>query len=154
MSDLNLVSTAKLFALTYISHSTIKQRELEQQLNEIEQIASERNAKHQVTGKLIYRNAYFMQRLEGDEQPLKDILESIMQDKRHRHIKVLHHGPIPKRLFSDWTQMQVITQSKYFSELDNILLDIRLLNEDGLNDLEAKALIDFFERFQDHPVSA
>lgn len=113
-------------------------------------MASERNAAVQVSGKLIYRRDFFLQRLEGPKLALNQILESISIDTRHRNIKILFFDKISRRIFPDWSQMQVIIESNLFSELDSFLEQSSLVPEHSLNDCQSMFLLKFMQQFKDH----
>lgn len=56
-----------------------------------------------VTGMLLYRGGRFVQILEGPEQAVRDLLETIEADDRHTGIRVLIDEFVEHRNFADWT---------------------------------------------------
>jgi len=57
-----------------------------------------------VSGMLVFHDGTFLQALEGEKQAVNEIFASILADKRHRDIFVLHRGPGPEqRVFGDWS---------------------------------------------------
>lgn len=52
-----------------------------------------------VTGLLVFDGVNFCQQLEGGAQALEELLARIRQDPRHTQFTVLHHGPLDKRRF-------------------------------------------------------
>ncbi|MEE4245608.1 MAG: BLUF domain-containing protein, partial [Kangiellaceae bacterium] len=116
-------STAELTTITYVSHSLIKSSELEQQLKEIEGVASANNAKVEISGILLFRRNRFIQRLEGPKAAIDSLIEVIKQDKRHRKFTTLYYGQIPQRYFTDWSKMEIAYQRKKLDELDQLLVN-------------------------------
>ncbi|MBK0378618.1 BLUF domain-containing protein [Mucilaginibacter segetis] len=64
--------------------------------------ARDNNAKHQVTGVLLYADGTFIQALEGEPADVDAIYELIEQDKKHRNIIKLIDEPLAERNFTDW----------------------------------------------------
>ena len=62
-----------------------------------------RNLRNRITGLLLYKNAHFMQVLEGDEANVMKIFASIERDPRHKNIDVLRAEYIQYRDFPDWS---------------------------------------------------
>lgn len=61
------------------------------------------NSRNDLTGMLLYRRGRFVQILEGPEQTVRDLLETIRSDERHTDVRVLIEEPISARAFADWT---------------------------------------------------
>jgi hypothetical protein len=61
------------------------------------------NAAREVTGMLLYRDARFIQVLEGPAAVVRALAETIRRDQRHQDMRVLVEEPIPARRFADWT---------------------------------------------------
>ncbi len=62
----------------------------------------EANAKIGVTGMLLHRGDSFFQILEGGEEEVRGLFETISRDKGHERIEVVTEGPVTSREFSDW----------------------------------------------------
>ena len=60
------------------------------------------NRKNNITGALICRSDIFLQLLEGPEQHVKNIYETIQNDDRHINVYHLIDQPVKKRLFPAW----------------------------------------------------
>jgi uncharacterized Fe-S cluster-containing MiaB family protein len=73
------------------------------ELLEILHISQKKNKERQVTGMLLYKGGNFMQVLEGPEESVKSIFESIQRDLRHHDVSVLMLEPIEERQFTQWT---------------------------------------------------
>lgn len=61
------------------------------------------NARHELTGVLIFDGSRFCQYLEGGREAVKTLLKAIMQDPRHVDIEVRTSGAISARLFDRWS---------------------------------------------------
>ncbi len=85
------------------------------------------NAKRNITGVLLYSNQTFVQVLEGDEQIVDRVFDTIKKDRRHNNVKVIERMPITTREFPDW--------SMGFEELDEETL--QRLGIEGLNNFFA-----------------
>ncbi len=84
-------------------------------LLELLTLSRENNAAKGITGLLLYKEGKFLQVLEGDERPVRDLLSRIEKDTRHCQVEELRWEVIKERRFPDW--------SMGFRNLDNI--DIR-----------------------------
>lgn len=85
---------------------------IEADLESIQKAASAANQEKEISGVLIYRDGFFLQRIEGEKAPLKKLYETIQLDDRHSHLKAIDEGEIEERLYKDWTQMQLITKQE------------------------------------------
>ncbi len=56
-----------------------------------------------LSGLLLYRGGRFLQVLEGPESAVRDAIDRIERDPRHRDVRVLVSEPIDERRFADWT---------------------------------------------------
>jgi len=72
----------------------------------------ESNTAEGITGLLLFKAGKFLQVLEGDERPVRDLLSRIEKDRRHCQVDVLRWEAIKERQFPDW--------SMGFRNLDNI----------------------------------
>lgn len=73
-----------------------------QELLEMLKVARERNAQNGITGLLLYKNAEFMQALEGQETPVLALVERIARDPRHTSMIVFYKAAIDQRFFANW----------------------------------------------------
>lgn len=92
MSMINLVYVS-------VSDHPMTDEELRALLEE----SRENNAKLNVTGMLLYRDGFFIQALEGEEQAVRELYDAIRDDGRHRNIVTVYEEPITERAFSDWS---------------------------------------------------
>lgn len=86
-------------------------------LLKILRVSRERNQLHRITGMLVYRDAIFLQALEGEDSELEPIWASIKADSRHWNIVEMRYVPVTKRDFSDWS-MAFVNMSE--RDLDSI----------------------------------
>ena len=67
------------------------------------ELAREHNAMRGITGMLLYQNGSYMQMLEGDEAAVRELFGKVAADSRHRLVKEVASGKLPKRHFEDWS---------------------------------------------------
>lgn len=93
-----------LYNLAYISKNTIKgsEDEVKAQIESILAAAHKNNPANNVTGALLYSGGYFCQVIEGEEEVLEELFETIQMDDRHGEVTVLHFEPIEHRSFGEW----------------------------------------------------
>ena len=77
------------------------------EVDEIVAAASKRNALYGVTGALGFNGEAFCQVLEGDEDNVDRLLETISRDPRHSDFKIVDVKKVTSRAFPDWTMMRV-----------------------------------------------
>ncbi|WBU57783.1 BLUF domain-containing protein [Paracoccus sediminicola] len=70
---------------------------------EILRTARKRNKALGLTGFLHAEDGMFVQWLEGPDDALNEVIESLQADKRHRDLTVYASGPIAERRFPSWT---------------------------------------------------
>jgi len=94
----------ELYNLAYISKNTIKgsEEEVDEQIKTILAAAHKNNPALGVTGALLFSGGYFCQVIEGEEEVLEDLFETIQMDDRHGEVTVLQFEPIEERGFSEW----------------------------------------------------
>ncbi|WDF32572.1 BLUF domain-containing protein [Arthrobacter agilis] len=66
-------------------------------------LSRDNNARHDLTGMLLYRNGRFLQVLEGPEDALRRRMSIIAADPEHTDVRVLLQETIDERQFPDWT---------------------------------------------------
>jgi hypothetical protein len=64
--------------------------------------AQSRNRAEQLSGLLIYDQGYYFQWLEGPQEALQRVWNSIRHDPRHRDVQILREQTMPKRFFGEW----------------------------------------------------
>ena len=61
------------------------------------------NAAHDITGVLIFDGIQFCQQLEGRQQEVIALFESISRDVRHTAVTLVYHGALPDRRFMNFS---------------------------------------------------
>lgn len=89
-----------IIQITYVS---IESRPMSQNdLIDILTTAREKNTPQNITGMLLYRDGYFIQALEGEEEAVMALYHKIEKDERHDHVMFASKEIIETRLFGDW----------------------------------------------------
>jgi len=114
---------SKLYNLAYISKNTITGN-AERVTSEIEAIlaaAKRNNPSMQITGALLYSGGYFCQVIEGPEEAVEDLFETIQMDDRHGSVTVLHFEPIDKRGFGEWAMALAGIEDRMRFNIEGVL---------------------------------
>ena len=104
-----------------------------QTLSELERLASDFNAKHDITGLLVLSGNTFLQVLEGNSREITELFGHIQADQRHNQVELIMFEPAVDRLFDDWNmrlvdlydlpgEKRALMSSKYEAEGGNILV--------------------------------
>ncbi|MEL7486100.1 MAG: BLUF domain-containing protein [Pseudomonadota bacterium] len=64
--------------------------------------ARKRNTTRDVTGLLIYGDEAFMQAIEGPEDQVDRLFDTIRQDPRHQDVRQIYRETIPTKQFLSW----------------------------------------------------
>lgn len=88
-------------SLVYVSLATHDMTD--EELQSLLKVAREVNARLDITGMLLYRDGYFIQALEGDEEAVDKLFDKISRDPRHKSVLVVTKAPIQKRAFEQWS---------------------------------------------------
>lgn len=89
-----------MYHLMYASYAT--QDFSDKDLTELLMDARIKNSNLGITGMLIHRAGNFIQVLEGEEDAVKNLYETIKADKRHAGEIVISEGEINERQFAKW----------------------------------------------------
>jgi hypothetical protein len=134
---------SELYALAYISKNTIKgdAEQINQEITQIIATSNKNNSAHDVTGALLYSGGYFCQVIEGSQDALEELYETIQMDDRHGQVTILHYEPIAARNFSEWAMaLAGIEDNKRF-DIEGVLaskdeLKIKNTGKDLVNVLD------------------
>ncbi len=74
-----------------------------QVLNDISVEAHRFNQSNGITGVLIFCDGVFVQVLEGSTVAVLSLSAKIAADRRNERLRVLWHGNVPERRFSNWS---------------------------------------------------
>jgi Sensors of blue-light using FAD len=96
-----------VFRLIYRSHSQIPADGLDAELGKILQVARANNARRGISGALLLYEDWFAQTLEGPEEEVRLVYDTIARDKRHGSLEVREQGIVPARVFSRWSMALV-----------------------------------------------
>lgn len=61
----------------------------------------ESNKQSEISGMLLYRDGFFMQAIEGEEEKVDHLFDHISMDARHEDIVVVYKKPIKQRAFQN-----------------------------------------------------
>ena len=90
-----------LISLVYVSFATHPMSE--DDLRVLLEECRTNNQRLNVTGMLLYRNGFFIQALEGDEEVVEKLSRDIAKDPRHQDVLRVYKAPIVVRSFPNWT---------------------------------------------------
>ncbi|WP_296236845.1 BLUF domain-containing protein [Psychrobacter sp. UBA5136] len=108
--------TPDLCQLVYLSHITSTGLASASTLNDIAEVAIERNQADEITGILCYGNSYFFQCVEGSEQALTNLKNRLLVDDRHKDLKILDFSAIPERRFAAWSLRSITLERWMMNE--------------------------------------
>jgi hypothetical protein len=75
------------------------------------------NARHELTGMLLYIGGSFVQVLEGRLEMVEAAFGTIRRDQRHAHVNLIISEPILERAFEGWTMIHKTLDSVEAGEL-------------------------------------
>ena len=108
------------------------------------------NARLQITGMLLYHEGHFLQLLEGDEAPVRELYQVIAADERHKWVSLVMTGPNGTRDFPDWTMgFRDLDQSAAPPDGWTAFLDCSDLSKDFL--ATSQFVRNIFLTFRDRP---
>ena len=73
------------------------------ELDDIVNISARNNARSGITGVLLFDDDYYLQILEGPEEAVDALLETLKQDPRHTDMSVVFRTRIESTSFSEWS---------------------------------------------------
>jgi len=89
-----------MISLIYVS--TARKLLNDQELLDILRASRENNEETDITGMLLYKGGNFMQVLEGPEEKVMALYETIRKDDRHKDAHILSKETITARQFPSW----------------------------------------------------
>jgi hypothetical protein len=101
-SDQGNESGNALRALLYVSRVAIDADQQAAALADIQTVSVARNTASDITGLLIATPSHFAQLLEGPRASIDAVMRAILNDPRHRDIRVVRNMPIARRLGDSW----------------------------------------------------
>lgn len=116
------------FQLCYASTAT---RELTREdLLEILTLARQHNARQGITGLLLFQGGHFLQVLEGEADPVRQLFTHICEDERHHQVILLFEELVSQSQYPDWSMgFQALDGSEWmeFPQEDSSPHDLRAL---------------------------
>jgi Sensors of blue-light using FAD len=100
-------SGREVFRLMYRSRIRIPRQVRKGQLGDVFSVARSNNKKQDISGALLVTDDWFVQILEGDEAPVRELFAHIERDVRHDSVVVLESGQVDERVFSRWAMAKV-----------------------------------------------
>jgi hypothetical protein len=121
--------TQPLFSLAYFSRNAIEgtAEDMQSAIATILASARRNNARHGVTGALLFSDGCFAQVLEGLREDVELVFETIQCDPRHSDVTIMHLHEVEERSFGDW--------SMAFGGIDGVSIDPRI-NADGMGPVD------------------
>ena len=111
-----------LIRLAYISRSTESNREtrhVQAVADKILAVANVYNKENGITGVLCFSNDCYFQCLEGNSSAAKHLYSKLLNDPRHRDLKIVLKAPIVSLSFSKWS-MKYLPDVKVMIPLINL----------------------------------
>jgi Sensors of blue-light using FAD len=87
----------------FVYTSVSKHKWADDDLNNLLNKSRHKNASHNISGMLLYLDPFFIQILEGEEQLVNELFNTIKQDPRHYKVSLIYKKPIEERSFADWS---------------------------------------------------
>lgn len=112
-----------MFELLYTSVSPKSLSEPD--LFEILDKARLKNKSLGITGMLIYHDREIIQILEGEKNTVKELFQTIFEDRRHTSVDIFYQGEVESRSFTDW--------SMAFKSLDEGMVEEISAGYEGFN---------------------
>lgn len=106
MSD-TTTGAGETFRLIYRSHDRIDPENRKRALGALFSQARSNNKRRHITGALLVSKQTFIQTLEGEEEAVRAVYESIRKDHRHEAVELLESGVVPERVFGHWSMARV-----------------------------------------------
>ena len=133
-----------MYRIVYVSAATHSFSKTD--LLELLAKAREKNQRLGITGMLLYKDGDFIQLLEGDQQAVKGLLNTISADPRHTGTIVMIEEEVDGRLFGDWSMGfrdysdPEVQKTPGFSKFMNKPLSAETFDDDPSGCLELLAL--------------
>lgn len=111
----------KVVQMVYISRASIpvsaQGSEIGPEVSKILHKSRINNRARNIVGALYFGNGYFFQCLEGDENELMSLFETLKKDARHHDLRIVSMKPVSERSFGQW-EMKYLPAER---EVNNLL---------------------------------
>ena len=131
-----------MYELLYSSHAS--QNLTTKDILDILKISEENNLKHDITGCLLYFDKEFIQFLEGDKKPVKNLFSKIKEDSRHTEVILLLENDKIERIFKNWNMAFNRLSMEDMNNIDKVLLVINFITSSELHYKSTEASDLFF----------
>ena len=91
------------------------------------------NSIDKIFGVLMHRDGYFLQVLEGEPEPIDNLLARLLRDARHENLKIIHDSSVDSLLFSKWAMGSADLEAPELSLIPGLRTD--LSNPEVIQDL-------------------
>lgn len=86
-----------------------------QVIADIVRVSKENNANTDITGVLFFHEGRFLQIIEGEEDQLHALMDTISADPRHKDVRILIDSEEPVRSFASWQMDEIhLGKGKHF----------------------------------------
>ena len=111
--------------IAYTSQFDSAAGDVNEVMNHIVETAKRENAKRHITGVLFYLQGVFLQIIEGEEAELRQLMQNVQGDERHRDIHYLIDTKVKTRGFQKWNMdsFNLETPQKFSPETFRTLTD-------------------------------
>jgi len=106
------------------------------------------NKKKNITGMLLYLNGKFIQVLEGDQNDVEELYQTISADAHHKRVTLIVEGTSPERIFRNWSMGFKSLSEQEFCQLNSFTNIDAFFQEQPLTEESSMALI-FLKLFYD-----
>ena len=96
-----------VFRLIYRSRLCIPAGDVEAEVADILATARTKNPQHGVTGALVVWDDSVVQTLEGDQDVVRGLYDTISRDPRHEQVELIETSPGVERAFARWSMARV-----------------------------------------------
>ena len=136
----NTTTTIKQLVYSSIATQAFNTEQLQQLL----QKAREYNQSQQITGMLLYRQACFIQVLEGPANHVDNLYARILTDQRHENLLLLYQSAVKQRYFADWAMAFNADESDQIDGFSDFLHPYRSKHEKQIPEGSVKQLLKRF----------
>lgn len=121
--------------------STPRDKMTMEMLMDITRVSQKNNALKDITGILLGIENKFMQYLEGPEDHVNELFETIWKDPRHRNVTQWIKGYSNDRVFKDWSMGSWMLSNEELKKI-SALRDLKAFLDDPINsELQTKKFI-------------
>ena len=110
-----------LYSFLYVSESLVKGPSAASALNAILTTSRRHNARHGITGALLFSRSRFTQVLEGEEEVVKALLDRIQVDRRNADLRTIGIHYPATRGFEGWAMGYADAPPEFDAELDPLI---------------------------------